>query len=93
MSIKIKDYQNIDKAKNEDEQELLDMIHKIKEHETPPNREDDPYDLRYPWSKLGDASSGIFMTWCWYWDTVILEKATKEDLIAALSEYDNKTED
>ena len=91
MSIRIEDYRNMDKAENEDEQELLDMIHKIKKHETPPKREDDPYDLRYPWQKLGGVSSGICMAWCWYWDTVILEKATKEDLIAALSEYDNKT--
>lgn len=88
MSLKVENYQNLSEGKNKAEQELLEMIHKIKSRREPPYKEDDPYYLRYPWTKLGAVSSGVCMAWGWYWDTVILEEATKDDLLAALTEYE-----
>ncbi len=81
-------YCNLATVNDMEKQELLNMIHEIKKHQEPPYREDDPYNHRYPWQKLGAVSSGICMAWGWYWDTVILENATKDDLLAALTEYE-----
>lgn len=78
---------NLDTVGDPRVQELIDLIHEIKRHKEPPYREDDPYCMRYPWQKLGSVSSGICMAWWWYWDNVILEKATKDDLLAAIAEY------
>lgn len=89
MSIRVEDYKNLQKGRSASEQEMLDMIHEIKSHVEPPYKDDDPYFQRDPWSKLGWVSSGVCMAWRWYWDTVILEDATKQDLLSALAEYHN----
>lgn len=90
MDIGVENYRNLSEGRNASEQELLDMIHRIKSCKTPPYKEDDPYYLRDPWSRLGSVSSGICMAWGWYWDTVILSEATKEDLLTALREINEK---
>lgn len=64
----------------------LEMIHKIKEYKEPPYTEDDPYYLRYPWTKFGTVSSGIYVKWYWYNDEAILQKTTAEDIIKAYKE-------
>ena len=71
------------------DQELLNLIHQIKSHKEPPEDKSDIYNLRYPWQKFGGVSSGIYMVWFWYRDEVILEKATKEDIIFALKEFED----
>lgn len=81
-------FQNAEEVKQDEE--LLILIHKIKEYDTPPYDDNDPYYLKYPWQKFGGVSSGICMAWHWYKDEVILEKATKEDIILALSELNKK---
>ena len=79
-------YRNYDTVDDTEKQMLLDMIHEIKKYKAPPDRKGDPYNLRYPWQKLGGVSSGISMVWCWYWDGVILNNTQEIDLLRALTE-------
>ena len=72
----------------EEDKELLNLIYRIQSYSEPPKRDDDIYDLRNPWQKFGGVSSGICMAWFWYRDDVIFEKATKEDILLALSELE-----
>lgn len=72
--------------------ELLELIQKIKSHSEPPRDENDLYYQRYPWNKFGGISSGICMCWCWYRDDVILEKATKKDILYALNEFEKRSQ-
>lgn len=72
--------------------ELLELIQKIKSHSEPPMDKNDLYYQRYPWNKFGGISSGICMCWCWYRDDVILEKATKEDILFALNEFEKQSQ-
>lgn len=72
--------------------ELLELIQKIKSHSEPPRDKNDPYYQRYPWNKFGGVSSGICMCWCWYRDDVIFEKATKEDILFALNEFEKQSQ-
>lgn len=76
----------------ENHNELLELIQTIKSHSEPPRNEDDIYNMRYPWQKFGGVSSGICMCWCWYRDDVILEKATKADMLFALNEFDKQSQ-
>ena len=81
---------NLTSSPLKEEQELLDLIHRIKKYENPPFRKEDIYYLREPWNKLGGVSSGIIMAWGWYYDTVILRKASKAELELALSELEEE---
>lgn len=69
-------------------QEKLEILKIIKQHKHPPYLEEDAYYKRQPWQKFGGISSGIFMCWCWYYDEIILAKATDDDLIMALEEIE-----
>lgn len=77
---------SVENVSNSDAQLLLDQIHEIKSYEKPPYLEKDPYYLRYPWDKFGGISSGIYEKWYWYRDTVILGRATEQDIQYALLE-------
>ena len=72
------------------DEETSCLLRKIKSYSHPPKREDDFYNHRKPWSKLGAVSSEISMGWYWFKDEVIMEKATREDLMLALSELENQ---
>lgn len=72
------------------DEETSCLLRKIKSYSHPPKREDDFYNHRKPWSKLGVVSSEIGMGWYWFKDEVIMEKATREDLMLALSELENQ---
>ena len=62
------------------------MLDKIKSHRTPPRRDDDIYFERDPWKKFGGISSGIVMTWFWYRDDVILDRANIGEILQAYKE-------
>lgn len=77
----------------ENEDRLLELIHKIKSYAEPPSNKDDLYNMRYPWQKFGGVSSGICQCWCWYRDDVILKNATEKDINFALNEFNKYNND
>lgn len=71
--------------------EMVNMLHKIKQHKEPPWHDDDIYWMREPWQKFGGVSSGICMKWCWFRDDVILKRATREDMLLAIKDINETT--
>lgn len=77
-------------SQNSEKKDLLSLIHQIKMHKEPPYIKDDLYNLREPWQRFGSVYAGIWMGWMWYRDDVILQKATKEDMLLALNEFEKE---
>ena len=82
----INEYAHIMKSLMNDDLSVYSMLRVIKSYDSPPDVEGDPYCLRDPWHKIGGVSSGICMTWCWYSDSYILEKASVKDIVTAYNE-------
>jgi hypothetical protein len=64
----------------------LDMIHKIKTYKEPPYKKEDMFFTRYPWNLFGGVSSGICEKWYWYYDDMILERASHDAICDAYNE-------